>query len=74
MHVYPSKSMQDKSESTTGFDDFKQVFGAKVGKKNIPMNFIVTRNICIAFIDLLIWFLSTRYANMTEIKNPFRQS
>lgn len=69
MHVYPNKS-----ESTTGFDDFKQVFGEKVGGKNIPMNFIVTRNICIAFIDLLIWFLSTRYANMTEIKNPFRQS
>lgn len=36
MHVYPSKSMQDKSESTTGFDDFKQVFGEKVGKKTYP--------------------------------------
>ena len=37
MHVCPSKSMQDKSESTTGFDDFKQVFGEKVGgKKTYP--------------------------------------
>jgi len=41
---------------------------------HIPMKFKVTRIISVAFIELLICCLEARYASMTEIKKPFRQS
>lgn len=47
---------------------------AREESKHIPMKFKVMRIISIAFIDLLICCLEARYARMTEIKNPFRQS
>ena len=51
----------------------------KVAESNIdiPMKSRVMRNICIAFISLLILFLPdfvTRYAMITVIMNPLRQS
>lgn len=49
----------------------------KGGKLCIPMKSIMTRNICIVFIDFFMRFppdFDARYTIMTEIRNPLKQS